>query len=174
MESELQQSYQSEDSSGFDFKMEFFKYLRYWPWFLVSLLFFLTASFLYLRYTPKTYSTSAKIKILDEGGGLELPTSALIINRSNINLQNETVLLTSFRILESVVDELNLTAVFTEMGSIKSNRIHKLPFQYFQKTSIDSLDISFTIPAVLRQYPCLRLVPQQRSVGFWLTIRCHA
>ena len=109
MESELQQSYQSEDSSGFDFKMEFFKYLRYWPWFLVSLLFFLTASFLYLRYTPKTYSTSAKIKILDEGGGLELPTSALVINRSNINLQNETVLLTSFRILENVVDELNLT-----------------------------------------------------------------
>ena len=144
MESELQQSYQSEDSSGFDFKMEFFKYLRYWPWFLVSLLFFLTASFLYLRYTPKTYSTSAKIKILDEGGGLELPTSALVINRSNINLQNETVLLTSFRILESVVDELNLTAVFTKMGSIKSNRIHKLPFQYFQKTSIDSLDISFS------------------------------
>ena len=144
MVSELQQSYQPEDLSGFDFKMKLFKYLKYWPWFLVSLLFFVTASFLYLRYTPKTYSTSAKIKILDEGGGLELPTTALIINRSNINLQNETVLLTSFRILENVVDELNLTTIFTEMGSVKSNRLYKLPFQYFQKTSIDSLDISFS------------------------------
>lgn len=144
MESELQQPYQSEDSSGLDIKMELFKYLRYWPWFLVSLLLFITASFLYLRYTPKTYSTSAKIKILDEGGGLELPTSALIINRSNINLQNETVLLTSFRILESVVEELNLTAIFTEIGTVKSNRLDKLPFQYFQKESIDSLNISFS------------------------------
>ena len=39
---------------------------------------------------------------------------------------------------------MTVSAVFTKMGSIKSNRIHKLPFQYFQKTSIDSLNISFS------------------------------
>ena len=144
MQSELQHSHQPDISTEIGLQGEFLKYLRYWPWFLVSLLLFVTANFLYLRYTPKIYSSIAKIKILDEGGGLELPTATLIVNRSSINLENEIVVLKSIRILENVVEELNLTTIFTEIGSIKSNLLDKLPFQYHQKTGIDDLDISLS------------------------------
>ena len=78
-----------EQTSTFNFKYEFFKYFHYWPWFVFSLILFITSSFVYLRYAPKLYNTYAKIKILDDNSGIELPTTALILNRSNINLENE-------------------------------------------------------------------------------------
>ena len=108
MEQELQNSYELEDSSGFNIKGEFSKYLRYWPWFLLSLFVFTLCSFIYLRYTPKVYNTHAKIKILDENSGIELPTTALIVNRSNINLENEIEILKSYPLLERVVTRLEL------------------------------------------------------------------
>ena len=144
MQPELQHSYQSDDSTEIDLQSEFLKYLRYWPWFLASVLLFVTSSFLYLRYTPKIYSSIAKIKMLDEGDGLELSTATLVVNKSKINLENEIVLLKSFRILENVVKELTLTTIFTEIGSIKSNVLDQFPFQYHQKAAADSLDISLS------------------------------
>ena len=59
-------------------------------------------------------NSTAKIKILDEEGGLELPTAGFVFNRSNINLENEirdTKILCHFR---KVVKHLNLTSQFYE------------------------------------------------------------
>jgi len=89
MEIPSQPSFETENNSIFNLKYEFFKYLNYWPWFILSVTVAFAVSFLYLRYAPKEFNTNAKIKILDEKSGLELPTTALIVNRSNINLENE-------------------------------------------------------------------------------------
>merc|ERR1711974_126765 len=70
-------------------KQEFRKYLRYWPWFLLTLIITLISAYIYIRYAPRIYQTSAKIKVLDESDGLALPTAAFIFKRSNINLANE-------------------------------------------------------------------------------------
>ena len=50
----------------FDLKEFLLKYLKYWPWFLGGLLISLFIGYLYLRYTPETYYSEAKIKILKE------------------------------------------------------------------------------------------------------------
>ena len=129
----------AKEDSNVDIKQEILRYLRYWPWFLASLLFFSLACYFYLRYAPKIYQTSAKIKILDEGKGLELPTSAFIFKRSNINLENEIEILTSYRILEQVVSGLNLTSVFLEEGKIQTSQRADLPFNYEQTIPVDSI-----------------------------------
>ena len=120
MQASSQPPFETEHTSAFNIKYEFFKYLRYWPWFIGSLILFITGSYFYLRYTPKVYNTHAKIKILDENSGLELPTSALIVNRSNINLENEIEILKSYPLLERVVNRLGLCAQFFEKGRVKS------------------------------------------------------
>ena len=78
-----------DEGDSIDFKYEAKRFLRYWPWFLITLITALVLAFVYLRYTSRIYQTTAKIKVLDEGEGLEIPTSAFIFKRSNINLENE-------------------------------------------------------------------------------------
>ncbi|MGB2173279.1 MAG: GumC family protein [Flavobacteriaceae bacterium] len=134
-----QSSAETENNSIFNIKYEFFKYLNYWPWFILSVILLLTVSFLYLRYTPKVYNTNAKIKILDENSGLELPTSALIVNRSNINLENENEILRSYPILSRVVDQLDLCAQFYEKGRVKSKPLVEIPFNFELTRSLDSI-----------------------------------
>ena len=130
MQSTPQPSFETVETSSFNIKYEFFKYLRYWPWFIGSVMIFLLGGFIYLRYTPKVFATHAKIKILDEKSGLELPTTALIVNRSNINLENEIEILTSYPLLSSVVNQLELYLQFFENGRVKSQPIINLPFDF--------------------------------------------
>ena len=130
MQSTPQPPFETDETSSFNIKYEFFKYLRYWPWFIGSVMIFLLGGFIYLRYTPKVFATHAKIKILDEKSGLELPTTALIVNRSNINLENEIEILTSYPLLSSVVNQLELYLQFFENGRVKSQPIINLPFDF--------------------------------------------
>ena len=139
MQASSQPPFETEHTSAFNIKYEFFKYLRYWPWFIGSLILFITGSYFYLRYTPKVYNTHAKIKILDENSGIELPTTALIVNRSNINLENEIEILTSYPLLERVVNRLGLCAQFSEKGRVKSQPLVKLPFDFELTCSLDSI-----------------------------------
>ena len=139
MQASSQPPFETEHTSAFNIKYEFFKYLRYWPWFIGSLILFITGSYFYLRYTPKVYNTHAKIKILDENSGIELPTTALIVNRSNINLENEIEILKSYPLLERVVTRLELCAQFFEKGRVKSKPIVKLPFDFKLTRPLDSI-----------------------------------
>lgn len=136
----------SEDDNV-DLKQELNKYLRYWPWFLISLAIAFIGAYVFLRYAPRIYQTTAKMKILDESDGLELPTSAFVFKRTNINLENETEILTSYLIVERVVKALKLNTRFFEEGTIQTRLIADLPFYYEQIIDVDSINstLSYTI-----------------------------
>ena len=127
------------DEDNVDLKQEISKYLRYWPWFVLALVITLISAYIYLRYAPRIYQTSAKMKILDESEGLELPTSAFVFKRSNINLENEIEILTSYLILEKVAKELKLNTQFFEEGTIQTAQIAELPFYFEQIIATDSI-----------------------------------
>lgn len=138
--SQLQNSnYQSGHDQGETIKREFQKYFSYWTWFLIGLFLAIIGAVLYLRYTPKIYTTSAKMKILNKTKGLELPSAAFIFNRSNINLENEIEILKSYRIIENVVDRLDLTMRFYEDGNVLTTEINQLPFNITKTISNDSI-----------------------------------
>ena len=89
MENQINNNFTLNEEGNVDLKQEIRRYLRYWPWFALALVVTLVSAYVYLRYAPRIYETYSKIKILDESEGLELPTSAFIFKRTNINLENE-------------------------------------------------------------------------------------
>ncbi|OUS03474.1 hypothetical protein A9Q86_00750 [Flavobacteriales bacterium 33_180_T64] len=139
MDASQNNSYAFSEEDDVDFKQELYKYLRYWPWFLISLAMTFIGAYVYLRYAPRIYQTTAKMKILDESDGLELPTSAFVFKRSNINLENEIEILTSYLLLEKVTKELKLNTRFYEEGTIQTTQMNKLPFYYEQIIQADSI-----------------------------------
>ncbi|WP_179343803.1 GumC family protein [Winogradskyella ursingii] len=135
-------AFKEEDNT--DLKQEVQRYLRYWPWFLVAVFIMLVSAYVYLRYAPRIYQTMAKVKILDESEGLELPTSAFVFKRTNINLENEIEILTSYLIVERAVQELNLNTKFYEEGRIQTSPLAHLPFQFEQIIDTDSIASNFS------------------------------
>ncbi|WP_417876461.1 GumC family protein [Winogradskyella sediminis] len=127
------------EEDNIDIKQEVTRYLRYWPWFAATLFITLISAYIYLRYAPRVYQTYSKIKILDESDGLELPTSAFIFKRSNINLENEIEILNSYLIMNRVVRELNLTTSFYEEGTIQTSKLETFPFTFEQLIDSDSI-----------------------------------
>ena len=144
----------AEENTSVDIKKELLQYLQFWPWFLVSFFVFTGSAFFYLRYAPRVYNSVAKIKILDEEGGLELPTAGIVFNRSNINLENELEILKSYVILERVVKNLDLTSQFFEIGRIQTSQVHELPFDFETLINPDSLTttLSFSISVEENQF----------------------
>ena len=139
MDNNSDNTFFQQDESHVDIKHEVKKYLRFWPWFLLSVFITLSVAYIYLRYSPRIFQTSTKIKILDESDGLELPTSAFVFKRSNINLENEIEILTSYRIIEQVVRELKLNTTFQEEGQIQTSQLAELPFRFDQHIQPDSI-----------------------------------
>ncbi|EDP71473.1 tyrosine-protein kinase ptk [Flavobacteriales bacterium ALC-1] len=128
-----------EEEGSVDLKQEVRRYIRYWPWFVLALAIALISAYMYLRYAPRIYQTYSKVKILDESEGLELPTSAFIFKRTNINLENEIEILTSYLIMDRVVRKLNLNTSFYEEGTIQTSQIETLPFEFRQIIHSDSI-----------------------------------
>ena len=119
-----------DEEESFDIKKTFFKYFQYWPWFVLCFSMAIGIAYFYLRYTTEIYQSIAKIKILDESEGLELPTAGFFFNRTNINLENETEILTSYIILKKVVERLNLTTEVYEVGTVQTTQQEFLPFYF--------------------------------------------
>ena len=134
---------------GHEIKTEIRKYLRFWYWFVLGLVLALLGAYLYLRYTPKVYNSSAKIKILNKTKGLEMPSAAFVFNRSNINLENEIEILKSYRIMEQVVRRLDLTMQFYEEGNILTAELDRLPFEVVKKLDNDSIVSNLTYEIVI-------------------------
>ena len=118
-----------------DIKKELARYVQYWPWFLLCL-FCIGSAYFYLKYAPRIYESTAKIKVLDEKEGLELPTAGIFLNRSNINLENEIEILGSYIILEKVVKRLKLNIEIYEVGRIQTTQRDGLPFYFETKKDI--------------------------------------
>ena len=103
--------YKEDYSDGFEainFKDIFLRYLSFWPWFLISILIFVSISYFYQKYSEYLYILSSKIEIIDKSQDSEmaLPTAMTIFNRSMINLDNEIGRLSSQNINKRVVKNL--------------------------------------------------------------------
>ena len=106
------------------------KYLAYWYWIALSGIIALVLAFLYLRYTPDSYKTAAKIKVLTEkeSTALNLDLDKLL-GKGNVNLENERAVLQSFRLNRQVVELLNLQVAYYQSGHVNKTQVFNAPFQ---------------------------------------------
>ena len=124
------------EEESIDIKAELLKYIRFWPWFVLTAIFSLSSAFLILRYSDTIYNTQAKIKIIDdqEAKSVELDIASFFKN-SVINLENEMALFTSYRLLEKVVESLDLNVSYFQTGTINTKQKFNAPFKVNYKSS---------------------------------------
>ncbi len=132
--------YLSEDNI-IDLKALLFKYLNNWTWILAGLLLGLIFAFLTLTYSTKLYTSQAKVRLLDQKETSQLTIDFdNMMNRSNINLDNEIALFKSLRINKEVVKRLNANIVYQYEDNLKSTQIYKLPFEFIYEPEKDTLN----------------------------------
>lgn len=118
-------------------KSQLFRYLSFWPFFLIVLFFLVSVSFIFLRYTDYYFLATSKIEIIDKAQDSEmaLPTAMTVFNRSMINLENEIGVLSSFSIHSRVVSNLKSNILLQTIGNIKSSTNH--PDDWFENYELD-------------------------------------
>ena len=106
---------------------EFYRYLAFWPYFLVFMIVCLSLGGIFLRYTEFQYKTTSVIEILDpaQDSEMALPTSLTVFNRSMINLQNEIGIFSSNSLHTKTVKKLRSNIKFFDIGDIKTSENHK-------------------------------------------------
>jgi capsular exopolysaccharide synthesis family protein len=127
---------------GHKIKKEMSKYLRLWPFILLSVCLAISVVFIQLRYTKKQYKSVSKIKILSSNKGLELPQAGFIFSRPNINLENNIEIIKSSRLWEELVVKLDLVTSFYQFGNVLLTEIPQIPFNYNLKVPISTINSS--------------------------------
>src|SRR5690554_6062152 len=105
------------------------QYARYWPWFVLFVLFALVISFIYLRYATPIYQTVATILIKDEKNSALSELAAfqdlgLTGSLSPSGFENEIQILKSKSLTERVVRELNLNIRYFKEGNIINSELY--------------------------------------------------
>jgi tyrosine-protein kinase Etk/Wzc len=97
-----------------------YKYVPYWPVFLILLVVSLFGAWFYLRITPKQYESSASIMIKDESKGTYNPEMMKEMDQVSGTkiIENEIEVLQSKTLMSDVVKHLHLYASFYEDGEM--------------------------------------------------------
>lgn len=104
------------------------KYLKYWYLFAISVVFFVLAAKLYLFYTPISFLTQGKIKILEESKKVDFKLDNSFVFGGNIYLNNDIEILKSYRLLERVTTNLHLNVECYSQGMVRISETWLAPF----------------------------------------------
>src|SRR5690606_19746300 len=125
-----QQGPQFQQEEEINLREEFEKYIRYWPWFVLSVLLCVVIAFLYLRYTTPVYQSTASIIIKDEKNGGAMSELAAfedlgLFNGMGTNsLENEMGILRSKRLMSDVVKNLQLNVRYFIEGNVMTSEVY--------------------------------------------------
>lgn len=131
-----------DNKDGNMFNKVLFRYLPYWPLFILLLLMSIACAWLYLRYTIPIYEATATILIKDEKkGGMddsELMESLNLFGSKKI-VENEIEIIKSRSLMSDVVRKLYLYAPVTQEGNIVSKSAYTISPIKIETQNPDSL-----------------------------------
>jgi tyrosine-protein kinase Etk/Wzc len=138
-----------------DFKKEFLKYLKYWPWFVISLILCAGSAYYYIGAVSPSYETTALINI-----DTKKEKEAEIINFNNdrnekeeFGLEEEKMFISSNDFLSKIVTDLKLNINYFEKGHIANKVIYDVPFVLKTYIDNDSLPgITYNIKVVKKGF----------------------
>ncbi|WP_449398454.1 Wzz/FepE/Etk N-terminal domain-containing protein [Chryseobacterium wanjuense] len=99
------------------------KYLYKWPWFIASILVFVTGAYIYLRYSVPQYQSKTTLKFDKKQNDLssalaDLDNLGIGLGNSD-ELKSEAAVINSRPILMQVVQNLNLNVEYYNSGKLK-------------------------------------------------------
>ena len=120
------ESLRSQYSEKEKFTSEFLRYISFWPYILIFLVFCLFSANIFLRYSDTIYESFSTVEVIDKAQDSEmsLPTAMTVFNRSMINLDNEIGLLTSFDIHRRVATKLQSNVKYFLTGDLVSQEVY--------------------------------------------------
>ena len=97
-----------------------FRYLPYWPLFVVMLILGIATAYVYIRYAIPVYQANASILIKDEKKGVNdsKVVDQMNLFGSNKIVENEIEMIRSRSLLKNVVDKIHLYAPVYEEGKV--------------------------------------------------------
>lgn len=119
-----------EKDNVINLKEELFKYLAHWRWFVLSVFVSLILAFLYLKFTPKSYSVATKILIKDEKSNdlanqLSAFSEMSMLGNSKNNIENEVEILKSRTLIYNTLDSLNLNIQYLDTSEVIEKDLYK-------------------------------------------------
>ncbi|MDR1171834.1 MAG: hypothetical protein LBL24_05200, partial [Bacteroidales bacterium] len=93
------------------------RYIRYWPWFVMSVALCCALAFIWIKATPKTYQCTATMLIVEEDFS-DLSSGFTERNqfKAKANVNNEIDMFMSPQLIQEVVKRLNLNISYAEKG----------------------------------------------------------
>ena len=133
----------------------FEQYAYYWKWFVLTLILTIGLAMVYLRYSQKTFSTTAKILLKDErsasagelAGISELTNSMGLGGTRGSFVSDQIEVLSSRRLIRKVVDTHNLNIIYSAKGQIRSREMLEkdMPFFIVPQGNQDSVRLNIQI-----------------------------
>lgn len=118
-----------EESDSFDFVKFYLTIKRLLPWIILCAILGLAGSFIYLKSTKPVYQVKAKLLIKEEdagvggiGNGTDMLQNLGIVSGSN-SVDNELEIITTYSILDKVVNNLQLNINYTKKDFLKKSDI---------------------------------------------------
>src|SRR5690606_27942555 len=117
----------TQEKNAGDLKRQIQRYLRYWPWFLGTVLLALTIAYLYLRYTTPQFMSKSSLYVQTTTGGkkgdftgmADMQAMALPSGFGTNEVDNEISIIQSKPLMLNVVKKLNLDVKLVQEGKIR-------------------------------------------------------
>jgi len=133
----MNSEYQNFEEEEINLREEIQKYLKYWPWFLVSVFVAVVLAFIYLKLSKPVYLTNATIIIKDEDtkspatSGLSSFTDLGILEGlKTSSIENEIGLLKSKRMMTKTIKSLDLNIQYLSYDLFVTREVYNnAPFK---------------------------------------------
>ncbi|HVK97382.1 MAG TPA: Wzz/FepE/Etk N-terminal domain-containing protein, partial [Flavisolibacter sp.] len=147
IEEQIQQQNAKAELNNLNIKEMFFKYVRFFPLFILCIALSVVASYMYLRYATEIYRSTGKLLIQNEkntSGSADKLEQVMMSDRMK-NIQTEIEVLQSRPLMERVVRGLNLNFNYFVQGSIKELNAYKMSAFRIEADKINDSSASFVL-----------------------------
>ncbi|MBU2996755.1 polysaccharide biosynthesis tyrosine autokinase [Cellulophaga baltica] len=118
-------------------------YLKYWKWFLLSMIITMIIAIIYLRYAQEEYAVAAKIQLIEDkgssSGGMDVFQDLGMFSGGNTNVIDEINVIGSRANFFEVFEELKLNTKIYSEGRIRDTELYSKPPLKFTFIGEDSL-----------------------------------
>lgn len=129
------------EAASLSIKELFYKYIRFLPYFILSVALSLFAAFAYLRYTERIYAASGSLQIKSQQNNQRSDKVEDLLSGNNRtqNIQSEIEIVKSRPVMARVVNRLGLQFDITAIGRIRDRNVYgQSPFSIITYAISDS------------------------------------
>ena len=151
---------------SFDIKAIFFRYVGFWPYFVLSVALALTMAFLFNRYAIPRYNINATLLIKDTKTGASGANDFLEgfqLLRTSRNLENEIGIMRSYSMAEATVRQLDFGVSYFRDGNVRTSEIYReAPIRVeIDSTHQQLLGITFEVEPLNNQEFIIKIIQEK-------------